>query len=361
MPRLAHAHSPTAVRRFQTVRGRALLVLMAASLGLSACSEDKIVPAVGPGYEIVVLSPPAHRELGEAVAGILSKEIRLIRWEPSFDVIDDVLDDDSFYRTRKLLFAVAPAGDPDLERLMKRATGTGVQSSFPGLWIIREPFAAGQIMFVLTGEKEALLRVLEEQSEELLAVAEEAAVTLLMTNLFRTGEKDGARARMQELWGWGVRLPREWTVDDRFAEDGFVRVWRDAPVAQLFVSWERGQSDRSAVDWMLRRDELTGLYYQGDFIDRIDGRSEAVDGPTPFGIDGAALHGVWENEIYVIGGPFESWAFYCAEDDRTYLIDLSVYAPDREKRPLLRILEAVARTFRCGCVPAVGSAGGEGA
>ncbi len=360
MPRFARSHSSTPRRRPSTIGRRALLLLTAWGLSLSACSEGKVVPAVGPGYEIVVLSPPAHRDLGQAVSEILSTEIRLIRWEPSFDVVDDVLDDDSFYRTRKLLFAVAPADDPALEQLMKRATGVQVRSSFPGLWIVREPFASGQILFVLTGEKEALLGILEERPADLLAAAEDAAVTLLLTNLFRVGEQEGARDRMLELWGWGLRLPREWTVDDRFAEDGFVRVWRDAPVAQIFVSWEPGRADRSPNDWLLRRDQLTGLYYQGDLVDRMDGRSVATAGPTPFGIDGAALHGIWENEIYVIGGPYKSWAFYCAEDDRTYFVDLSVYAPDREKRPLLRILEAVARTFRCGCVPAPTPPGGGG-
>ena len=332
------------------------LVAVAALLSVAGgCSKGKIIPAVGPSYEIVVLSPPAHRELGKAVSDVLSREIHLVQWEPTFVVIDDVLDDDPFYRSRKMLFAVAPAGDEALRKIMKRAGGTKVPSEFPGLWIVRDPFASGQVLFVLTGEKSALEQVIAERSDELLAVAEDVATTLLMTNVFRGGEQEGARDRMLRLWGWGMRLPPDWKVDSRFAADGFVRIWRDAPVEQIFVAWEKGETKRSPADWLFRRDELTGLYYQGDLVTRDSTRTKAETGDTPFGPTGVALSGVWENEIYVIGGPFVSWIFHCAADDRTYFIDLSVYAPDRDKRPLLRNLEAVARTFRCACVPEPGS------
>ncbi len=329
----------------------AIIIMALATASLGGCSGEKILPAVGPGYEIVVLSPPDHRDLGANVSRILSRDVRLVQWEPTFQVIDDVLDDDSFYRTRKILFAVAPAGHDDLRRLMKRASGTEMQSSFPGLWIVLDPFAAGQVLLVLTGEKSAIEGVLSDRPDDLLAAVEDVAVTLLLTNLFRTGETPDARDRMLDLWGWGVRLPAEWVVDDRFAEDGFVRVWRDGPVAQIFVSWEDGRPERTPEAWVLRRDQLTGLYYQGDFVTRDPARLRAETGATFHGPPGAVLGGLWENEIYVIGGPFEAWAFYCPEDDRTYFVDISAYAPDRNKMPLMRILRAVVRTFRCGCAP----------
>jgi hypothetical protein len=330
---------------------RTAATLLIPALGaLLGCSEGKRIPAIGPGYEIVILSPADDRALGKRVATILSKEIRLVRYEPTFATIDDALEEYSFYRTRKLLFAVAPAGHDSLVRMMKRATGTEVPTSFPGLWVVKEPFAAGQVLLVLTGERPALVEVLTTRGDELLEIAEETAVTLLLTNLFRAGEMAGARERMLDLWGWGVRLPPEWVVDDRFASQSFVRVWRDGPVAQLFVSWEPGRVERSPQEWLSRRDELTGLFYQGDMVSRVPDRVHASRGETPFGIEGVVLSGLWENEIYVIGGPFASWTFHCPQDDRTYFVDISVYAPDRDKRPLMRMLEAVVRTFRCGCV-----------
>jgi hypothetical protein len=181
-----------------------------------------------------------------------------------------------------------------------------------------------------------------------VAVVEDAVVELLVRNLYRAGEIEGARGRMRRLWGWGVRVPVEWEVDDRFAAEGFVRVWRDAPVKQLFVAWEPGRVERTPAEWLARRDELTFRFYDEDRVSPE--HAAAAPDSTPFGDDGIRLEGLWINDKYVIGGPFEAWAFYCPEDDRTYLLDLSVYAPDRSKRPLMRTLEALIRTFRCGCV-----------
>jgi hypothetical protein len=248
-----------------------------------------------------------------------------------------------------MLFLVGEPDDREIRKALRRATGTRTRTSFPGLWIETEPYSAGQIMFILTGPIDALTEALLTRQDELLRIVEDATVTLLATNLYRAGEVEGARDRMLARWGWGVRLPPDWVVDDRFAAQRFVRVWHDAPVEQLFVSWEDGLVERTPEEWLARRDELVREFYDGDEV--VFDWCVTSTGPTPFSAQGVTLKGLWENDRYVIGGPFRSWAFHCPEDDRTYLVDYCVYAPDRPKRPLLRVLEAVGRTFRCGCVP----------
>jgi len=324
--------------------GLFLFLLVAAG-----CGPEKRVPAVGPGSEIVVLSAERSSALGKRVAEILSREVRVVQLEPTFDVVESDVADWSFYKTRKLLFAVGTREDPELASFLRKETGVPTRSAVPGLWIVTEPFSAGQVLFVLSGEAEAVRGVLRDRADELLQVVEDAAVTLMLTNLFRAGEIPGARADMLTAWGWGVRVPPDWKVDQEHAQQRFVRVWRDAPVEQLFVSWEPGRVERTPEEWIARRSELVESFYDGDVV--VTERSEGSAGETPWGKPGTILAGLWENERYVIGGPFRSWAFWCPEDDRTYLVDACVYAPDRPKRPLLRTLEAVARTFRCGCVP----------
>jgi len=325
------------------------IVVAFLTLGLvSGCSGGKRIPAVGPGWEIVILTPPSAGSLGAAVAGILSREVRVVHFEPTFVTEEADLKEFSFYRTRKLLFVVGDSDDEEVQKVLRRATGTRTRTSFPGLWIEKDPFSAGQLMFILTGPPASLAEALTARQDELLHIVDEAAVELIVTNLYRTGEMEGARQRMLQRWGWGVRVPAEWMIDDRFAGENFVRVWRDAPVAQLFVSWEAGHVERSPEEWLKRRDELVRRFYDGDEV--VFSWSETKAGKSPFGPDGVKLEGLWENDRYVIGGPFRSWAFYCPQDDRTYLVDDSVYAPDRSKQGLLRTLEAVGRTFRCGCV-----------
>jgi hypothetical protein len=337
-----------------TVR-TAVVFLGAVSLTLSSCGGGKRIPAVGPSHEIVILSAPGSRALAEKVSQILGAEILLVHYEPRFVTVTADLAELSFYETRKILFVVGNTEEEAFRSLLRRATGERERTAFPGLWLEREPFSAGQILFLLSGEGSAVEQSLSDGESELVAIVEEAVVELLRRNIFRAGEIAGARDRMLRTWGWGVRVPQEWEVDDRFAQEGFVRVWRDAPVAQLFVSWGPGDVKRTPAQWLDRRDELTLAFCEKDRIHRA--RSEASEGGTPFGLDGVRLTGLWENAKYDIGGPFESWSFYCSRDGRTYFVDLSVYAPDRDKEPLLRMLRALVGTFRCACVSAAARAG----
>ncbi|HMB68882.1 MAG TPA: DUF4837 family protein [bacterium] len=326
---------------------RAIGLALLGTAMIAACTDGKRVPAIGPGSEIVVLSSGRARSLGTAVAEILAREIRVVQFEPNFTTIDDDLSEFDFYKTRKLLFVVGEPEDEQLQEVLRRATGTRKRTSFPGLWVEHEPFSAGQVLFILAGPLGAVSDELILSQDALTAEVEETAVRLLQENVFRGGEVKRARENMRARWGWGVRLPPEWVVDDRYAEQRFVRVWHDAPVMQMFVAWEDGRVDRSPQEWMEHRDALVRDFYDGDEV--VQTWSQAKTGPSPFGPAGVVLDGLWENDRYVIGGPFRSWAFYCREDDRTYLIDYSVYAPDRPKLPLLRVLEAVGRTLRFGC------------
>jgi hypothetical protein len=324
-------------------------VIALAAVVAGGCGGKRI-PAVGPGSEIVVLSAAPSSALRQEVAEILSREVQLVRVEPTFDVVEADLRELPRFETRKLLFAVGTSGDDRIAKLLRRAPGP-TPTRVPGLWIMTEPFSAGQVLFVLSGEPAALGEVLAGRADEILSVVEEAAVTLALTNLYRAGEIPGARDDMIAAWGWGVRVPPDWRIDGAHARERFVRVWRDAPVGQLFVAWEAGRVERAPGEWIARRSELVERFYDGDTV--VADRSQAGPSVMPWGGDGVQLSGLWENEKWVIGGPYRSWAFWCARDDRTYLVDICAYAPDRPKRPLMRTLEAVARTFRCGCVPAV--------
>jgi Domain of unknown function (DUF4837) len=334
-------------------RGRVLLlapvVLLAGLAG--ACSSDKRIPAVGPAYEIVVMAPEGMKVLSDAVAGVLGAEIVTIRHEPRYEITTDVLSEYKYYRTRKMLFAIGPRKDASFEKLLRATTGTRSPTAFPGLYVEWEPFAATQAMFWLTGDPQTILANVRDHADELIDAVERTTVEVIQRSIYLVGEQPNARRHLRDRFGWGVRLPSEWKVEDRSSgETKFVRVWHDAPVEQMFVSWEDGRVERTVDEWIERRHELVWYHYDRDQV--VFDRTDGGEGATPFGFDGVSLHGLWENNVYVIGGPFEAWAFYCPGQDRTYLVDLSVYAPDRDKLPLQRVLRAVADTFRADCGPA---------
>jgi hypothetical protein len=169
----------------------------------TGCSDGKRVPAVGPGFEIIVLASPEARQFGERVAEILSEEIWIVQTEPRFRVVADAIDQTSFYDTRKLLFFVGAESDPDLEKTLRRATGTRTPSSVPGLWIEVEPFAAGQVAFILTGTVDSMSRVVTQQADDIVRVVEDAAVT----------RAPGERCSLDGDGAYGFLRSGSWTID----------------------------------------------------------------------------------------------------------------------------------------------------
>jgi len=325
-----------------------LLAIALVSASLAACGERKPVPAVGPSSELNVLAPARWKALADSVAGVLRADVVTVRPEPRFQVTVDALEQHKFYRSRKNVLVVGPDDDPEIRRLLGRITTSRDRTGYASLWRTTDPFAEGQVLLLFVGDPPGILRQVRDDPEGLIRVVEEATVDILVANLYRPGERAKAGDEMASRWGWRVRVPKGWTVQDRSNETTrFVRIWQDGPVMQLFVSWEDGRVERTPREWLERRHQLAWVHYDRDEV--VWDRSEAHAGPTPGGPDGVVLRGLWENDRWVIGGPFEAWAFWCPEDGRTYLVDLSVYAPDREKLPLLRTLRAVARTFRSGC------------
>lgn len=328
---------------------RALPALLALGLAYSGCSGNKVVPAVGPAYEIIVLAPKGMKVLAEAVEAVLGEEIVTVRHEPRFQITKDVMEDYRFYRTRKILLAVGPRRHEAVRKLQSKATGMMWETALPGFEIEWEPFSDGQVLFWITGSPQKIIRMLDEHRNEIISIVEETTIQLIRRTIYRIGEKESARRQMRQRWDWGVRLPFDWVVEERSSDENrFVRIWRDGPVVQLFVSWEEGEVTRTTDEWLERRHELVWHHYDRDKV--VFDHSRSHEGRTPFGRAGTILKGLWENDVYTIGGPFESWAFYCRDDDRTYLLDISVYAPDREKLPLLRVGRAVVSTFHCACV-----------
>jgi hypothetical protein len=54
--------------------------------------------------------------------------------------------------------------------------------------------------------------------------------------------------------------------------------------------------------------------------------------------------GIWQNDKYVIGGPFRAFAFH--RDGASYLLTGIVFAPGQDKVYALRQVEALMKTFR---------------
>ena len=58
------------------------------------------------------------------------------------------------------------------------------------------------------------------------------------------------------------------------------------------------------------------------------------------------IRGLWRMEGYFMGGPFYTYSFFNPENRMQYMIDGYVYAPQFDKLPLLREVEAIAKSAK---------------
>ena len=95
------------------------------------------------------------------------------------------------------------------------------------------------------------------------------------------------------------------------------------------------------------RDSLSYEHFQGDSVNREDSYLKRT---TFNSREAVKLVGVWENfNPQVggpIGGPFRSYIFADSKNGWIYVIDLSVTAPGKWKKPFLDQLEVLVASFR---------------
>jgi hypothetical protein len=148
-----------------------------------------------------------------------------------------------------------------------------------------------------------------------------------------------------ERYGWSLCVPEGYGLYSDSDAPGFVFFRRARPDRSVFVYWQAGQqSDVSREFVIAKRQELTRRYYDGD---EIEWRRPLEVGSVEFaGTTAVRVSGWWANTELVGGGPFRSYCLHDALSARTYLIDVSLFAPGFDKIPLMRNLDAIANTFR---------------
>ena len=97
-------------------------------------------------------------------------------------------------------------------------------------------------------------------------------------------------------------------------------------------------------EWVIgERNRIGAEYYGGD---RIASQYFFSRRSVFLGRSAQITTGLWENEDRNAGGPFKNYTFYDPLQRRTYMLDIAVYGPGREKVPFLRRMDIIAHTFQ---------------
>lgn len=327
------------------------LLILLLILSCTLACQEQMIAAFGSNSGITIVTTARSETAARILAESLGREIVTVQYERAYDVTlvttGDIKNQDSRKNIIVIDFLEPPSKVSDAILDLSAGRRDDLRSGRANIFHRQDRWAKGQVVVGITARTEAELNeFVTERSEDVFRYVEAVVQARLNRSLFEAGEQPLVTERLAETYGWSLRLPPRYEVDEKFAAERVIKILNDKPARMVTVYWEDGEwGDRSAT--CLERKKMLAWEFWDE--DEIVEEALEVKEATFLGSPAVHLTGTWENKKYVIGGTFTSYCFTCPECGRNYLIDASVFAPGLDKLPLMRELEAILVTFVCQC------------
>lgn len=313
-------------------------------LGVAGCSGP-VVTAAGESDDLVIIHDEGAARAGEALRAVMESPVAWLAEERAFRTTMGAPGRFRSFTNRRHLLLLGIWGEGGVERLIRRRIEGLERDELPQLVLVEDIWAKGQVVGVLVGRNEKeLLTHIEERGPEILQRFESASVERFAVNLRYRASESGIGEALADRYGWSLSPPKGYDLFGTDTEEGFAFFRRTGPDRTISVFWQEGEAAHASEEFAIaKRAELGRRYFEGDEIEWR--RGLAVDAVEFAGRPAVRLSGWWANRTLVGGGPFRTYCFYEPRDGRVYLVDVSLFAPGLDKVPLMRNLDAVARTF----------------
>ena len=315
-----------------------ILTFLATMLLFTSCdSGGGFMTASGANNEVLVIMDDVswQGEAGRALFDVLNSNVKgLPQPEPNFRIIQ--ITPDNFSSTFKMARNVII---PDISPMY----------SEPKLDSEIDRYARGQvIMNIKASDSTAFTNFVTENS---------ATITdyFITKELERNGkwlmsEIKSPSARAQQMFGINIHIPKGIVNFEEFnnflwGTNNAGRGRQDLVIYQLPYDSERVFEKESLIRV---RNEYLGKYITGSFNSNMTTSTAYSPDYRRIEIDGifrAELRGLWEMTNDMMGGPFVMQAFVNENTGMVVVVEAYIYAPEMNKRNLMRSLEATFHTI----------------
>ena len=299
---------------------------------------------IGLTSKIVVVADGATREaLKPVLEDLLLDPVLTPQPEYVFDLV--YVSPEAFrgFRAYRNLILVSSANGILAKDLQPLLTGHSKNETV----IHRDVWASDQIVVVVKAEDDqGVAEQVALNGDRIVSAIDASMSKWLETILYHAGENIEHSEALSRQFGWRLRVPVGYEVMDEYASENFVALARQVDRRQLWlwVYWEDGvHPDQLTPDWCLQKwDDVSSRFYGGDQTSS----GEVNIYQTEFhGKLAVCLEGLWENTRAWQGGPFKSYALFDVAQNRFFLINMGIYAPNRTKALQMRQLDVLAHTF----------------
>jgi hypothetical protein len=329
------------------------LITLAVFLGINGCDYKSY--SLGDFESIVVFSDSLLFEKMEPVLGkTFDQYIYTPHSEKSFYLHQkpiQVLNE--LKRRRNLLFlGLLDGQDPASIYIQKLLSPDLKQALVNGdmFYIFKEDlFAQNQMCIILAAaDAEQLYQKIDQNSQEIFEILNSYNLKRLSTLLYLDGRQDKLEQYLNDSYGFTFNIPLDYHLIKETPDSNFIWLKRLQPDRNIVVYRFKGKQLPTDEQWLYDlRDSLSFEHFMGDSVCREDSYLQKT---TFIEQEAVKLTGVWENfnpeAGGPIGGPFRSYFFVDKKNKWIYLVDLSVTAPGKWKKPFLDQLEVFAASFR---------------
>ncbi|MGB3849684.1 MAG: DUF4837 family protein [Tunicatimonas sp.] len=352
-----------------------LLLLLPFFTACENTSQSTLPLARGTNDEVLLVMDST------AWAGELGDELRLTfreampglpQPEPYFDIryVDPFKLNSVLRSAKNILFVTtldneSPAG----RRMQSYFTEESIQRirEEPNLYMFekQDEFARGQEIYHLFGNTEAeLVSNIQENRLKIRQRLEDVLRDRITEGLYKGNEQRSVSKYLLENYGFSLRVPFGYDlVPLTDSVDNFVWLRQLGDIDKSIVATFKDYTSEDAFDpenILAFREQQLGRHIADNSdaymtVQRVERKEEGVvfdtitlveyDTVTFQGKFAVETRGLWRLSNNSMGGGFLGYTFVDEAQDRLYYIEGYVYSPGEKKRPSIRELEAILRTF----------------
>ena len=335
------------------VRAPVRATLAASVLLIGACDTSPL--AMGDVNAIIMTaSPDLWAHVGdEALDRIEASEVFTVREERAFRVMYQDPYEEPWLRVRllKQQLVIGTPSDPWVASVLEEV-GEGPEG--PRIVQVRDLWSRGQLVTALIlpeGVETAAAAAMVRQSiPELREIFDSQYREWVIARMFVTGPDSALAQTLREEHGFSLLLPEVYEYERNDAVHIFLN---DNPtpkelIRQFAVTWRSSVPEVITMEELLEwRSRIVEEYYDFPQVVNTDHLIEGwkeVGGRQVY-----TVQAIWQNPpgTSPAAGPFITWAVACPRQQRTYLIDAWLYAPEKDKYEYMIQLGEILNSFRC--------------
>jgi hypothetical protein len=347
------------------------ILFVAAILLLAACNSDKknkdyLPKATGKPGEMIVIMDSLQRKgpLGDAVRSIFEAPVPVLpQDEPMFRVIwvHPNKSIDLLKQIRNLVFVFTLDQNTPGSKLLKKdfspetLNKINADTSFY-LSTVKDEYSRGQeVMYLFGKTEEELISHLQKNRQSIIDYFNAIERTRLDADLFKNKTTSGVTEFLRKEQQCEIHVPYGYKLADKQNDFVWLRFLDAVIDKDVWITWKRYESEYqmlpdSIVAW---REQVTKKYLFEDpdkplsylVTEQEDAKVQArqISMNDHFAME---VRGLWRTNTRTMGGPFVGYALIDEQRGLLYYIEGFAYAPGRDKREIMRELEAILWTFR---------------